>query len=247
MAQAKKNTLLNAYLIVGEDALKRRTVIERLRKRLFPEGESDFDHDQFNGESAQGDEIVTACNTIPFMSSYRLVEVTNVDKLSKESSEKIVSYLASPYEECVLALDAEKLAKSTRLYKAVAALGDSAVIDCTPPKRYELIKNVRVMAAGLGFTMTPDACESLVDLVGENTVRIDSELRKLAASCTGPDPLTRRDVEHLVARTSEAKPWHLADALSQRNLALCMATLGKIDSASFLYYLLVIDVVLTVE
>ena len=43
MAQTKKDTqLLNAYLIVGEDELKRETVIRRLRQRLEKMGDLAF-------------------------------------------------------------------------------------------------------------------------------------------------------------------------------------------------------------
>ena len=232
MPQKKTSKLLNAYLIVGEDALKRRTALERLRKRLFPDGESDFDHESFVGENANGEDIVASCNTLPFMSEYRLVELSNVDKLSKASTEALAAYLASPSESTILALHGEKLAKSTRLYKAVAAIGKTAVIDCTPPKRYELVKNVRNMAVTYGFTMNADACEALVELVGENTVHIDAELSKLALSRTGNAPVTRRDVEHFVARTSEPKPWNLADAFSKRDLAECMHLVDLIKTSS---------------
>lgn len=68
----------------------------------------------------------------------RLVEVRAADKLKKADAEQLVSYLGSPNGSTVLALVAEKLAKNTRLYKAVAAAGKTAVIDCAPLKRYEL-------------------------------------------------------------------------------------------------------------
>lgn len=232
MAQKKTSPLLSAYLVVGEDALKRRTVLERLRKRLFPDGESDFDHETFSGENAQGADIVASCNTLPFMSEHRLVEVTNADKLPKASSEALIAYLDSPNERTILALSADKLAKTTRLYKAVAALGKTAVIDCTPLKRYELVKAVRQMAVGYGFTMEQDACETLVELVGENTVHIDSELAKIAVSHSGVKAVTSSDVEQLVSRTTEPKPWQLVDAFSKRDLRECMRMLDIIESSS---------------
>ena len=232
MAKKSTATLLAAYLVVGEDALKRRTVLERLRKRLFPDGDSDFDREAFVGENAQGADIVASCNTLPFMAEHRLVEVANVDKLAKASSEALVEYLASPNESTILALSADKLAKSTRLYKAVAALGKNAIIDCTPLKHYELVKAIRSMAVGYGFAMEPDACEALVELVGENTVHIDSELAKLALGHAGKEPVTRRIVEQFVARTSEPKPWQLVDALSARDIEKCMWTFDFIESST---------------
>ena len=167
MATQKKQEapLLPVYLIVGEDALKRDTVMKRLRARLSSMGDLSFNADEFDGETAQGGDIVTACNTVPFASPVRLVEVRAADKLKKADAEQLVSYLGSPNGSTVLALVAEKLAKNTRLYKAVAACGKTAVIDCAPLKRYELPRTVRSMAVTHGVTLTEGAAVKLVDLV----------------------------------------------------------------------------------
>ena len=230
-AQAKK-PLLHVYLAVGEDALKRRTVLERLRKRAAEYGDLDFNHDVFDGEKATGSEIAVACNTLPFASELRLVEVANAEKLAKQDSEVLCAYLAAPNASTVLALSAEKLAKNTRLYKAVAAVGKTAVIDCSSMKTYELVHAVRAMAVGHGFAMTDGAAKKLVELVGEDTIRIDSELRKLAAAHIGPDPANEREVESLVVRSTEAKPYELVNAFSARDARECRRLLSKMESTS---------------
>lgn len=227
-----KQRLLPAYLAVGEDALKRRTVLDRLRKRIAAQGDLEFNHDEFDGANASGSDIAISCNTLPFASPLRLVEVRNVEKLGKQDTEILVAYLAAPSETTVLALSGEKLAKNTRLYKAIAALGKNAVIDCAPMKRYELAKALRSMATGHGFTITDRAAEKLIALVGEDTVRLDTELRKLALAHKGTDPVSEREVESLVAQTSEAKPWEFVDAFSARDARTCLKVLPLLKSTS---------------
>lgn len=226
------NKLLPAYLVVGEDELKRRTVLERLRKRVSAEGDLDFNHDEFDGTTASGSDIAIACNTLPFASPIRLVEVRNVEKLGKQDAEVLVAYLAAPSENTVLALSGEKLAKNARLYKAVAGIAANSVIDCTPMKRYELMRALRSMAVGHGFTITERAAEKLVSLVGEDTVRLDTELRKLALAHNGNDPVSDREVESLVAQTTEAKPWEFVDAFSARDAKRCLKLLPALPSTS---------------
>ena len=228
----KDQALLAAYLVVGEDDLKREAVMRRLRARFEQMGELSFNSDVFNGQTASGADIVSACNTVPFASPMRLVEVRDADALGKADSEVLVSYLAAPNETTVLALSCQKLAKNTRLYKAVAKLGKSAVIDCTPPKRKDLPQMARSMATGYGIVLTPGAAERLVDLVGEDTVRLDAEVKKLSLSHQGKDPVGEREVDEFVGRTSEAKTWELLDAMSSRDLSLCMDCLGRMSSAS---------------
>lgn len=221
-----------AYLVVGEDELKRRTVLERLRSRVGEYGDLAFNHDDFDGERATGDAIAQACNTLPFASILRLVEVSNVDKLAKADAEALVGYLGNPNGTTILALSAQKLAKNTRLYKAVAGLGKNAVIDCSPMKRFELVRALRSMAVGHGFAMTQAAAEKLVELVGEDTVALDSELRKLALACAGENAVTDREVSALVTRTAEAKPWELVDAFSARDARQCAVLLPLLNSTS---------------
>lgn len=232
-AQSKKESpLLAAYLVVGEDALKRNRVMARLRKRLESMGDLAFNSDTFDGQNAKGADIVAACKTMPFVSDMRLVEVENVEKLKKDDAEELVAYLGAPSSTTVLIMMAEKLAKNTRLYKAVSAIGSNAVIDCAPPKRWDLPKLVRGLAVGHGITITEGAAETLISRVGEDTVHLDNELKKLALAHRGIDPVNENEVLEMVSRTVEVKPWEFVDAFAARNVRKCMLCLTQMESTS---------------
>ena len=232
MSDSQHTDLLPAYLAVGEDALKREAVIARLKARLGTMGDMAFNSDEFDGESAEGAAIAAACNTMPFASPVRLVYVRNVDKLKKADAEELVNYLKAPSATTVLACEAEKLARNTRLYKALAAAGPKAVIDCAPPKSWELPKRVRAMACTHGITLTEGAASALVELVGDNTVHLDNELKKIALAHGTGEGVGEREVRALVARTSEVKPWDFTAAFAERNLGKCLALRSKMESTS---------------
>ena len=228
---AKENKpLLPAYLVVGEDALKRAAVIKRLRARLEQCGDLAFNSDDIDAEAVEDDVIVSSCNTVPFASDYRLVYVRNAEKLRKQESDALVAYLKSPNPSTVLCLEAEKLAKNSRLYKAIAALDKNAVIECVPLKKYELPKTVRSMAVSHGVTFTEGAAKLLVDLVGENTVHLDAEIRKIALAHRGSDAVNEAEVMSITARTAEVKPWEFVDAFAARDLPKCLLYLGRMSS-----------------
>ena len=224
--------LLPAYLVVGEDEFMRETVVKRLRERISALGDLSFNLETFSGDTAEGADVVNACNTLPFASPLRLVEVIDADKLKKADSEAVVAYLAAPCETTVLSLVAGKLAKNTRLYQAVAAFGKQAVIDCAPRKRRELARTVRALGREHGVALTERAAEKLIDLVGENTVRLDAEVRRIALAHVGGDSVSDADVARMVARTSEPKPWELANAFAARDARACLAMLSAMPSAS---------------
>lgn len=229
---SKQPSLLPVYLIAGEDELKRETVMRRLRARLEKLGDLSFNSETFLGAECTGEEIVSAANTLPFASEVRLVEVHDVEKLKKADSELIIAYLKNPCKTTILALVGQKVAKNTRLYKAVAAFGKTAVIDCAPFARRDLGKAVRSMAVGHGITFTEGAASALIDLVGTNTVALDSEIRKLALSHRGSDPVNENEVLSLVSRTAEVKPWEFVDAFSGRNATRCVYVLHRMKGTS---------------
>lgn len=232
MANVENNQLLPAYLVVGDDSLKKEAVLRRMRIRLEKLGDLSFNSDSFSGETATGQEIVSACQTIPFASEKRLVQVNDADKLKKPDAEELVSYLKAPADTTVLMLIAEKLAKNTRLYKAVAALGKTAVIDCTRPEKKNMAAHVRNMAPTHGVTLTDGAAAALVELLGEDTVRIDNELKKIALSGSGNGAVTEEDIRRIVSRETEAKPWDLTDALAARDLKRAISARRGMPNAS---------------
>ena len=230
--QAKPSTPLPGYLVVGDDALKRERIAAGIKRCLAQMGDMTFNTDAFDGETAEGPAIVNACRTVPFLSPYRLVAVSNAEKLKKADSEALVDYLKAPNESTVLLLSAEKLAKSTRLYKAVAALGTKAVIECVSPKARDLPNLVREMAPAHGATMTADAAFKLVELVGDNTVRLDAEVAKLALLHEGSQPIGVREVLDNVSRVAEPSRWDFVNAFSARNVAACVSMLEQMKSVS---------------
>lgn len=227
-----ENSFLPAYLTVGDDALKRQTVENRLVKRISALGDLSFNSDTFDGEKASGAAIVDACNIMPFASEVRLVTVRNADKLKKADSEQLVAYLKSPNQTTVLALYATALAKNTRLYKAIAGLGKNAVIECASPKARDLPVLVSGLAKTHGIRLTRGAVETLIEYVGTDTVTLDTELKKIALSHKGNDDVNESEIALMVAHTAEIKPWEFINALSAKNKRRCLYCLNHMESAS---------------
>lgn len=214
---SERGGLLPAYLVVGADELKRQATVKRLKRRL-DEGFSAFNLDERVGNAdIEAADLIASLNTLPLGDVFRLVLVERADKLSKPVSEALIAYLTNPNPSTVLCLVAESLAKSTRLYKAVAKVGKQAVIECAPPKRWELPPRVVKMASTYGVRMDQQAAEELVSRVGESMTLIDAQVKGLADYCRDRGTITLEDVEYLVVRTAEVKPWDFLDAVSARN------------------------------
>lgn len=211
--------LLPVYLVVGADEVKRDAAVSRLKARLEASGMADFNIDEREMDRGdhEPDEILSSLNTFPLGAAFRLVILRGCDKLAKPVSEMLVTYCEDPSPTTVCLVVATSLAKSTRLYKAIAKIGPKAVIDCSTKKRWEMPRQVLGMMRRHGKTMAEDAAEELVARVGENTRMLDNELKKLAAMVPA-ERIERSDVERLVVRTAEVKPWDFLDAVSARDV-----------------------------
>ena len=233
--------LLPAYLIVGADELKRDAAVRRLRSHV-PADMADFNLDELDGASLEEPgQLISSAQTMPFCADFRLVIVNGAGELAKPVSEAVVSYLADPNPQCVLCLVAEKLAKNTRLYKAIAKVGPHSVIDCAPLKRWELPPYVVKLAQKRGLSMDNAAAQELVERVGESTVALDNQIATLAQLVGDVGRITLADVEANVAQIAEVSPWAFADAVCERNAprAMEMLNLMKAPSLVFLHSVLV--------
>ncbi len=203
---------------MGSDELKSSRAVERMRARLGKSGMVEFNLDERDmTKDPQVDDIVASLNTFPMGAEFRLVILTNCDKLPKAMSEPLVEYFANPSPTTVCLVVATALTKNTRLYKAIKKLGDKAIIDCAPKKTWEMPPQVVKMAAAHGKAMGLPAAEALVARSGENTRMLDNELKKLASMVTGSE-ITLADIERHVMRTAEVKPWEFLNAVAARDL-----------------------------
>ena len=229
---AEKGELLPAYLIVGPDELKRNQAVARLRARV------DGPFAMFNLEEvvASADlepvELLSSLNTLPMGGERRVVVVEAAEKLPKATSEAVIDYLERPNESCTLALVATTLAKSTRLYKAVAKVGARSVIECAAKKGRDLPPYVQKLAASHGVTIGVDAARELVARVGDSTTMLDTQIRSLAALLGGSGAITTDFVEANVARVAEVKPWEFLDRLAARDAHRALALYRLLDGSA---------------
>lgn len=229
---AGSSALLPAYLVVGPDELKRKQALVRLRARV------DGPFGAFNLEEIapsadlEPQALLASLNTLPMGGDLRVVIVEPADKLPKPVSEAIVSYLENPNPGCTLALVATTLAKTTRLYKAVAKVGPRSVIDCAAKKGRDLPPYVQKLASAHGVSIAADAAQELVARVGESTTMLDTQLSSLAALLGGSGAITRPFVEQNVARVAEVKPWEFLDRLAERDAHRALALLRLLDGSA---------------
>lgn len=219
-----------AYLVTGNDVPKVERTLERLRARFDP---GSIERLVAGGkDGASGGDVVIACNSGTLLSGDRLVLVTDVDGRPNEwgkptggwkqaEVDAVIEYLAAPAPGTVLCLVGHQLKESSPLGKAVRKTGDVLVWEIDERK---LAKWVAESFAARGVKVDGDACQSLVDIVGEDKLVLSREVDKLATWAAG-EPLGIEEVQRLAAPLGEGHAWDLTDAWGDRDLARALTVI----------------------
>jgi DNA polymerase-3 subunit delta len=84
------------------------------------------------------------------------------------------------------------------------------------PRARDLPGRLVAEAGRRGFDLETDAARMLVDRLGDSTLRLRTELDRLALWAQEGGTVARSDLEAMVADTSEAATWALSDGLIER-------------------------------
>lgn len=226
--------LLAAYLAVGPDEQKRSRAIDKLKSRLN-QSFITFNLDEIMvGSELTPESVITSAQTLPMGDFRRIVVIDDAAKLPKAVSEALIEYLKNPNPSTTLLLSAKTLAKSTRLYKAIAALGEQAIIDCAALSRKQLPSYVQRLGQKYGLQIPSNAANELISRVGDNTTMLDSQVMSLASLLGHPGAIDIQFVETHVARVVEVKPWDFLDSISARNTRKAIELYSQLDTTEAL-------------
>lgn len=218
--------LKSVYLIYGDEELLLDRALRRLKDRIAEVADLDFNYEAFDGESADASAVVAAANTLPFASERRLVIVRDVDKMSAAGQAVLAEYAANPAPTACLVLVAKRMRKDAKLFKAVQALG--GVSEYRAPKRSEYPAWVVDLFATRGRRITYDGASALVQTVGRDLRRLETEAEKVIAYAGDRTELTRDDVVGVVAETAPVSIFDFLNALGARECASALVLLGDL-------------------
>ena len=113
----------------------------------------------------------------------RLLLVLNGHKWKAKARQQIVAYLQDPMPDTCVAIEAESLAASDALYKAVKKLGGVLLFDL--PKKYEMAGWVKERAKAHRLPMSTTVARHLLDRCGNDPGHAERwSARSRSSPCT---------------------------------------------------------------
>lgn len=244
-------------ILHGKDRFRQDEHLQSLIAALTKKhGDGGTDTVRFDGQ--QGAKIVAdildECRSFGLMQQHKIILVDNADLLVKASDEDeappapskaggkrghapasaremLENYAADPSESATLVLRASTW-RPGNLDKAVAKVGE--VIKCEPMSDIEAIAWAQKRAKESHQTaISPQAARDLIEAVGTELGRIDTELEKLALAAGGEGaPITVELVEQMVGVTRQEEFWGIQDGLMKARTGETLEELRRLLDVS---------------
>lgn len=198
-------------ILHGKEAFLRQMHTQALRDALS-KAHGAVDTVMFDGETASAAEVLDECRSFGLIASYKLVVVDNADDLVKESTRPMFEAYAKSLAEspdcgATLLLRTDTW-RPGNLDKLVAAVG--CVLKCESPDVPKAVAWVEKRAKKRhNSDIEPAAAALLVERVGTDLGRLDSELGKLAAATNEGSPIDTSVVSQFVGVSREEAVWDI--------------------------------------
>lgn len=204
-----KEKLENVYLLFGEDFELYSRAYKMILKRANLSIE-DFNLTKFDDENFSMKAVLDACEVLPMGDEYRVVVLKNIAKVSDKDLIELENYLKNPQQSTVLII--------LDYYGQFGILKDLMTeVDC---KRFDKATAIAVIVKELekrGKQISAEGAETLLDYCNGYMTRVVCELDKLAYYDLNDPLLTKKMVDELVSKDSEAVIFELTEALGKRN------------------------------
>ncbi len=198
-------------LLAGPDQFIAGEHTNSLKEKLIAKhGEVDILH--FDGAAANPADVLDECRSFGLMQQHKMVVVDNADQFVKDDKRPLVErYVQEPSDGATLVLRAAKWHKG-KLDDMIAAAG--TVCPCEEiDDATAAIWAVKRAEKRHGAKLDQRAAAALVDRVGAELGRIDSELGKLAVAGDKPGTITTELVSKFVGRSRDEEVWGIQATL----------------------------------
>ncbi|WP_315671478.1 DNA polymerase III subunit delta [Clostridium sp. 19966] len=223
MQDINKKQLKNCYVFCGADEKLIKDAIEEIISSVIDSSFRDLNLVKFDGSKVSYDDIINACETLPFMSEKKVVVIyrssflkDGEDRENKKKFDLISKYLDNLPSQCILLMyyvfedDREKPGSNIRKLEKKCQ-----VIKADKLKGERLYKKVNSLFEEKGKNLDRALLKYFCDNIENNMDMILHEVDKLV-DYTLEREITKKDITDLMPNVSDDDIFDLVDFLSQK-------------------------------
>ncbi len=207
------------YLFHGDDSYSKKQTLDQLVAKQGDPQMVELNTTKLDGKGLHMDEIIQACNAMPFLARVRLVLVDNYlgNKPDKKDLDELVGYLPEmPDFTRLIFLENKAISAKNKLHKLALSDKKGYVKLFEKPKGNDINRWIRQAVKERGGEIAPRAIGLLAMNVGNDLQALENEVEKLTLYKAG-ELIQAGDVEKLGVFSADANIFELVDALGSRN------------------------------
>ncbi|MFZ7121037.1 MAG: DNA polymerase III subunit delta [Eubacteriaceae bacterium] len=222
----KGNDLSNIYLFYGNEYLIANMMLENIKKSLINPLYEQLNVNYLDGKTITVDELINACETLPFMDTKRLIVVKNMSSMNinnnilKTDMEMLCKYLSNIPISTYLIFISRKIDKKRKIYKSIQKNGK--IIEYKKLEKNDLLKWINKRVNLRGKKIEKKALDLFVDssdyLNKDSNINLDdieNELDKLLAYSKEKVKIECCEVQNIVQQNMDTNIFKMLELMGK--------------------------------
>ena len=221
----KDSQIYPVYFLYGPEDFLIEEEIQGILSRTLSQKERGFNFHHFNGVEHNAQEIVQTAQTLPMFSKYRFVLISDADQMDEEKVEGLMEYIKKPSLSTCLVLYGQTIGPWKGHRKEIEKGGK--VTEYTRLKGSALVSWMKNRMKEKGKTLSEEAADYLVEVVGDRLYDLDNAVEKAFLSVGEKQTIELSDMEEITSEVKVSTVFDLTDAIGHQNLEKALGILEK--------------------
>ena len=224
----KRKIFKTVYWLEGEEEYYINEVMDFAEHHLLSEEEKSFNLTVFYGKDADWAAVINACRRYPMFAERQVVLLKEAQQM--RDILKLEPYILQPLSSTIFVVSYKdkKVDGRSKMAKLLKEKGELL----TTKKMYEnqLPEWVTELVHSMGLTINQKALNLLIDHIGNDLMRIKSEIEKIRINLGTRKGIHEDDIEKFVGISKEFNVFELQDALAKKDLSKALRIIQYFDS-----------------
>ncbi|MBI5755346.1 MAG: DNA polymerase III subunit delta [Nitrospirae bacterium] len=202
------------YLFVGPERFFIEEGVRLVKERFLEGGIKEFNYDSIYAADIKPSKVIEIAETLPVMTSYRVIVVKGIDGWTTKEKEGLLSYINNPSKTTCLILTATKLDRREKFTAAVEK--NATFVLCQPLYKQQLIGWIKQEVRRSGKGIDDEAVYMLADMTGNDMLSLRSDIEKLTMYCKDKKSMSINDVAAASSSMRSVSVFEVVNAMVER-------------------------------
>ncbi|HZK33119.1 MAG TPA: DNA polymerase III subunit delta [Tissierellaceae bacterium] len=237
-----QDKLKPVYLFLGNEGYLMNKAIDRLKNKYVRQSLEALNYIVIDGKDSNFDDILNACETLPFMSEKKIVVIRDISKILDNGSENLGKEIGLYVENledylCLIIMDrSNNFKKTSSIYRRIKKL--NGVVDFTTLKGRDLNwwidenfkkHGKKISNANISYFISKSAYSDY----GSNKTLYDLENELLkVADYTKEKQVTKEDIDMVLTKTLDTNIFNLLNNINKKDSEAALKIFNEMHMAN---------------